>query len=175
MMLSDEDTAAIGALSDRVAIRDTIHRYCRGLDRHDVATIDSVFFADSVDNHGDVLCYRHEFATWANRLHEDVTLAHAHNITTQLIRVDGDQAEAESYVVFVLKRKDGTTIHLGGARYLDRLERRAGLWRIALRRVVMEWRCDVAQAPAAEWLAALPAGRWDTGDVSYAVVDPSGT
>ena len=58
MTLNDEETAAIGVLTDRVAIRDTIHRYCRGLDRHDVATIDSVFFADSIDNHGDVLCYR---------------------------------------------------------------------------------------------------------------------
>src|SRR5689334_18221544 len=129
MMLNADEVAAIDALVDRVAIRDTIHRYCRGLDRHDVATIGSVFFADGVDNHGDVLCYGNEFAEWANRLHEDVSVGHAHNITTHLIRVDGDEATAESYVIFVLRRKDGTTIHVGGARYLDRLERRAGLWR----------------------------------------------
>jgi len=169
-MLSDAEIAAVRLLGDRVAIRDTIHRYCRGVDRHDVEMIDSVFFADSVDNHGDVLCYRQEFAAWGNRLHENISMAHAHNITTQLIEVSGDEAAAESYVIFVLKRKDGSTIHIGGARYLDRLERRGGLWRILLRRVALEWRCDVTQEQAAHRLSTLQAGTWDRQDGSYALL-----
>lgn len=169
-VLNDAEIAAVRTLSDRLAIRDTVHRYCRGVDRHDVEMMNSIFYADGIDNHGDVLCYRHEFAGWGNGLHEKVSVAHGHYITTQLIRLDGDEAQAESYVVFVLKRKDGTTIHVGGARYLDRLERRAGLWRIVLRRTVMEWRCDFAQDRPAERLAALPTGSWERRDPSYSLL-----
>jgi hypothetical protein len=166
-MLSDDEIAVVRLLGDRLAIRDTIHRYCRGVDRHDVEMIESVFFADGIDNHGEVVVYRPDFAAWGNRLHESVSVAHGHNLTTQLIDVTGDEAAAESYVVFVLKRKDGTTIHIGGARYLDRLERRAGLWRIALRRVVLEWRCDVAQERASDRLSNGASGTWDRQDPSY--------
>jgi hypothetical protein len=171
-MLSNVEIAAVQMLGDRLAIRDTVHRYCRGVDRHDVETIDSIFFADGIDNHGDVLCYRHEFAEWGNRLHEKGSVAHGHSITTQLIEVHGDEGTAESYVVFVLKRKDGKTVHIGGARYLDRLERRGGLWRIVLRRVVMEWRCDVEQERAANRLSGLPTGTWDRQDTSYRLFLP---
>lgn len=167
-MLNSEEIAAVRLLADRLAIRDTVHRYCRGVDRHDVEMIDSVFYEDGIDNHGDVLCYRKDFAAWGNSLHEKGTLAHGHYITSQLIEVQGDGAAAESYVVFVLKRKDGTTIHVGGARYLDRLEKRAGLWRVVLRRTVMEWRCDVAQTRASDRLSAIPEGTWNHEDPSYA-------
>lgn len=167
-MLNREEVAAVRLLADRLAIRDTVHRYCRGVDRHDVQMMDSVFFADGIDNHGDVICYRPEFAAWGNSLHEKGSLAHGHYITSQLIEVEGDTAAAESYVIFVLKRKDGTTIHVGNARYLDRLERRAGLWRIVLRRTVMEWRCDVTQERASDRLSTLPAGTWSYDDPSYA-------
>ncbi len=89
-------------------------------------------------------------------------------LTTQLIDVLGDEAAAESYVLFVLKRQDGTTVHIGGARYLDRLERRGGLWRIALRRVVLEWRCDVAQERASRSpVETAAAGSWNRQDPSY--------
>jgi hypothetical protein len=160
-MLDNNEIAAVRLLSDRLAIRDTIHRYCRGVDRHDVEMIESIFFADGIDNHGEVVVYRHDFAAWGNRLHENVSTAHAHNLTTQLIDVLGDEAAAESYVLFVLKRQDGTTVHIGGARYLDRLERRA------LRRVVLEWRCDVAQERAADRLSTAAVGTWNRQDPSY--------
>jgi hypothetical protein len=166
-MLDNDEIAAVRLLSDRLAIRDTVHRYCRGVDRHDVGMMESVFFADAIDNHGEVVVYRHDFAAWGNQLHESVSTAHAHNLTTQLIDVMGDEAAAESYVLFVLNRKDGTTVHIGGARYLDRLERRGGLWRIALRRVVLEWRCDIAQERAASRLSTAPAGSWNRQDPSY--------
>lgn len=166
-MLNNDETAAVRLLGDRRAIQDAIYRYCRGVDRHDDELTESVFFADGIDNHGTVVVYRHDFAAWGNRLHENVSTAHAHNLTTQLIDVKGDEAAAESYVLFVLKRKDGTTAHVGGARYLDRLERRGGLWRIALRRVVLEWRCDVTQERAADRLSTYPTGTWDRQDPSY--------
>jgi hypothetical protein len=53
---------------------------------------------------------------------------HSHNITTH----NCDIAHCESYVI-VAGRRGNLTILIGG-RYLDRLERREGRWKIALRR-----------------------------------------
>jgi len=169
-MLNASEAQAIATLADRLAVRDVVHRYTRGIDRHDVDILTSVFFEDGIDNHGRVVCYRGDFIDWGNKLHEGMCVAHGHYITTQLIRLDGDEAESESYVLFILKRKDLSTVHIGGARYLDRLERRGGLWRIELRRVVMEWRLDVAQDVPASTLDALAAGTWDRSDPSYKVL-----
>ena len=47
----------------------------------------------------------------------------------------GEEAHTESYVM-----KEGKTVHLGGGRYFDELEKRHGEWRIALRRLIMDCR-----------------------------------
>lgn len=65
---------------------------------------------------------------WGNALHEADFLAHTHNITTHNCEIDGDEAHTESYVIFVLRRKDERTVLVGGGRYLDRLEKRDGDW-----------------------------------------------
>ena len=41
----------------------------------------------------------------------------------------GDTAHAESYVLMVLRHKDGAMVTVAGGRYIDRLERRGGEWR----------------------------------------------
>ena len=63
---------------------------------------------------------------------------HTHNITTHTCEIDGDAAYAESYVIVVLLGRDGRTAQFISGRYLDRLERRDGEWRIALRRSTVE-------------------------------------
>jgi hypothetical protein len=63
---------------------------------------------------------------------------HTHNITTHTCEIDGDTAHAESYVNVILLGIDGGTAQFISGRYLDRLERRDGAWRIALRRSTVE-------------------------------------
>ncbi len=53
----------------------------------------------------------------------------------------GDEASAESYVLFVLNRKDGTTITSAVLVTWTGSSDAVAHWRIALRRVVLEWRC----------------------------------
>ncbi|SHM65895.1 SDR family NAD(P)-dependent oxidoreductase [Cryptosporangium aurantiacum] len=52
--------------------------------------------------------------------------------------IDGDTAHAETYYLFVGRNRDDSN-WLAGGRYLDRLERRNGEWRISLRTNVIEW------------------------------------
>lgn len=158
---------ALRWLSDRIEIRDCVHRYARGLDRHDEDILRSVFHADAIDNHGAWIGHVEEFIEWGNDWHANVTLAHMHNMNSHFAEIDGDEAHALTYVVFVLCRPDGRTVHWGGGRYFDRLERREGAWLIALRRFIVDWRFDVANDALPERVARLPRGTWDRSDPTF--------
>jgi hypothetical protein len=174
--LEASDLAAIQLLTDKEAIRECVHRYARGIDRHDEQILRSVFHAHGVDNHGNVVLGREAFVKWANEWHENVSVHHLHGMTSHISDVVGDEAHAVTYVLFALCRKDGKTVHTGGGRYVDRLERQNGHWRIVLRRLVIDWRMN-SSAPAAELkrLAQHPQGTWDRSDLSYArlSIDPA--
>lgn len=155
-------------LADKAAIRATLNRYSRGLDRHDAEIVRTVFTSDAIDNHGDFVGYSPEFPGWVNDLHERISVGHAHNLTTNLITLHSrEKAHAETYVLFVLARHQKGLVHVGGGRYLDHLEKVDGYWRIALRRVMVEWRFDNTQSVPSERLADLASGRWDCADLSY--------
>ena len=67
--MNDPDFEALRRLADKEAIRDCVHRFARGVDRHDESILRSVFHGDALDNHGDVVLGRDEFAAWANEWH----------------------------------------------------------------------------------------------------------
>ena len=52
--------------------------------------------------------------------------------------IDGDVAHAESYSLGIFLDKGGETGRILAGRYIDRLEKRDGVWRIALRRATVE-------------------------------------
>jgi hypothetical protein len=71
-------------------------------------------------------------------VHAATSQVHTHNITTHNCEIDGDIAHADSYSIVVLLGPDGKTAQVVSGRYIDRLERRDGRWRIALRRSTVE-------------------------------------
>ena len=129
-------------LLDKQAIRELMVRYCRGLDRMDADLIASAYHPDAVDDHGGRsfagVDIGRAIVDWSRELN---VVAGSHHITNQMIRVNGDIAASESYYSgFMLERRDNgseRTIQMVG-RYLDRLERRNGEWRITERLVVPE-------------------------------------
>jgi len=125
-------------LKDRSAILDVINSHARGCDRHDVDRITAAYHADGVDEHGNTINAGPEYAAWANAVHDGTAIVNQHNITTHTCEIDGDTAHAESYVIVVLLFKDRATAQLMVGRYLDRLEKRDGTWRIAVRRATVE-------------------------------------
>lgn len=158
---------ALRILIDKQEIRDCVCRYGRGIDRHDEDVLRTVFHPDAIDNHGDVTLRRDEFIEWGNQWHENVAVAHTHNMTSHFSDIDGDEAHAMTYVIFGLCRKDGVTLHIGGGRYIDRLQKREGGWGIVVRRITIDWRFDTDRSTA-DILAGHPRGTWDRSDPSYA-------
>ena len=62
-----------------------------------------------------------------------------HLLDVNNVEIEGDTAHSECYVLFSQRRRDGEGLDFGGARYLDRLERRDGEWRIAARKLIIDW------------------------------------
>lgn len=158
-------------LLDRAAILDCVATHARGCDRHDSDLITSAYHPDGVDEHGSArVSPGPQYAEWANAAHAATSQQHTHNITTHTCEIDGDTAHAESYVLVGLLDPDGASATLISGRYLDRLERRDGAWRIALRRSTVEvaFRGDASmlQAPAFRQ-QGYPTGTRATDDLSY--------
>jgi hypothetical protein len=128
-------------LLDKQAIQEVLHRYCRGVDRCDVETVRSVYHDDSVDDHGYWKGAGQDFAPFVvNRLME-ANSATTHSVTNALIEVQGDEAWSESQVMVHLIRRDTDPVETDvmGARYIDKLLRRDGEWKIDERTVVLDW------------------------------------
>jgi hypothetical protein len=166
-----ERDSEVQELLDKQAIREVMVRYCRGLDRMDPELVASVYHCDATDDHGGRSFAGADIGpgiiNWSRELN---ILTGNHHITNQTIRVDGDRAVSESYYSgFMLERRDdgaSRTIQMVG-RYLDRLERRNGEWRITQRLVVPEMvRYMPASADGPHWHL----GQADR-DPSYALLD----
>lgn len=125
-------------LMDRTAILDCIMRHSRGHDRHDIDLLASVYHPDGVDEKGWAINPALEYPSWANAAHIAISQQHTHNITTHSCEIDGDVANCESYVLLGLLSPDGKAAQLISGRYIDRLEKRDGVWKIALRRSTLD-------------------------------------
>ena len=155
-------------LKDRVEILDCVAKQARGHDRHDARLMTSVYHDDAVDEHGPVVNSGRAYAAWANQTHTASFLDHLHNITTHTCEIDGDVAHCESYVIGTMRGRDDKTIVLMGGRYLDRIERRDGVWRIAVRRCTVEWALTgSASLVHSGAFRGFIKGSWDESDLSY--------
>jgi hypothetical protein len=90
-----------------------------------------------------------------------------HVVANHTAAIDGEVADAETYVVAYLRRIDGTTVDVVGGRYIDRFEKRDGDWRIARRVYVCEWSAALPTAGALVDAGAYVPGRRDRTDPSY--------
>ena len=97
-----------------------------------------------------------------------IRFARKHGFEAGSLQGVGDTAHAESYCQWVHRLQDDHTVTVGGGRYIDRLERRDGAWRIAVRRLVLDYAFTtegtVHGTPTHE---AYPKGTWDRRDLSY--------
>ena len=123
---------------DRQEILDCLTRFSRGMDRFDRALFLSAFHADATIAAGDFVGGPEALYDWARDLHDEGQSATMHNLLNFTCEIDGDTAHTETYYLFVGRNRDETNWTAGG-RYVDRLERRDGDWRIATRCNAVEW------------------------------------
>jgi hypothetical protein len=85
-----------------------------------------------------------------------------HNVAMHTCEIEGDVAHAESYNTGLFLDKGSQTGRILAGRYIDRLEKRDGEWRIVLRRATVEVALEgKATLPNG---AMLPGSRYLKGD-----------
>ena len=153
-------------LVDCENIRNCLARYCRGVDRADAELIRSAYWPDidasQLDFRGDC----EAFLAWSFPSVAKMDFI-SHQIGNVLIELHGDSADVQtSFTSYRRVATDGGMRGtLGGGRYLDRFERREGLWKIAKRLVVVDWSHELGTAPPGLPVAGA-VKRWPE-DISY--------
>lgn len=155
-------------VKDRQDILDCIQRESRARDRQDVAQIEACWWPEGIDEHGPVITSAPDYARRANMGHGANFHMTSHNITNHLCEITGDTAHCESYVIGGLFWLDGKTTTIAFGRYLDRLERRDGEWRMLVRKCTIEMTADAdASWVYSKAIKGFLKARWDGSDPSY--------
>lgn len=136
--MNTEQMARLQELLDKQDITECLTRFSRGMDRFDRDIFVSAFHPDATIAAGPFVGGAGECYDWAVEMHEAGQVATHHNLLNSTVDIDGDTAHTETYYLFVGRNRDATNWMAGG-RYVDRLERRQGKWKIALRTNVIEW------------------------------------
>jgi hypothetical protein len=141
-MTTEDRLAALEAqvqdLMDRKAIYECLQRTSRGNDRFDKDLIVSGYHEDGVHELGAKQISGQEYGDHANHAHGAICDVNLHNLTMHSCDIDGDVAHCESYVIGLFTDKGAQMSRMLAGRYIDRLEKRNGEWRIALRRATVE-------------------------------------
>lgn len=134
-MSSDEDRVA--RWCDKLEIQEVLARYCRGVDRCDEALIASVYHPGAIDDHGSWSRPGQELAGHIARQKREMVFC-LHRLSNHLVEIepDGVTAVSEAAVQSVQRAPGEDVIQLSWSRYLDRFEKRDGVWRIAYRLLV---------------------------------------
>ncbi len=164
--MTNQIDSRLRLLLDREDIRECISRYARGVDRLDDELVRSAFHDDAVDCHGSSCFGREEFIAAIRPLQTGREFSQ-HFIANQAIDVDDDAAHVETYFTVAFKMADTAEVEVRGGRYVDRFERRDGIWRISVRVVVMEWSLTGDAKSMQKMLRTNHRSTRDRTDVSY--------
>ena len=132
--------AEVGALRDKDAIKEVIHRYCRAADRCDLDAFKACYWPDGRDDHLFYGGNAWDFCDYVIPVLRKIE-ASVHAITNTIIELKGARAFCESQwsVVHRLRKPDGSFLdYWHNGRYLDIFEKRDGEWRILERTIVSD-------------------------------------
>lgn len=133
-------------LLDERQIKNCVLKYCRGTDRRDWATVAECYLPEAVDDHGTFQGGPAEFVQWL-AAKDAYRGAKQHFVANQLVEIAGDKAVCESYYCCYIEFIDDPEFTVGGGaeavlmggRYVDRLSRVDGTWKIASRVAAVDW------------------------------------
>ncbi|RJF91365.1 nuclear transport factor 2 family protein [Sphingomonas cavernae] len=143
----DVTTEELRLFVDREQIRDCLARLARGEDRRDAAMITACHWPDATSDYGIFSGNFDEYLAWVVP-GSDAIAATQHMLGQSMIDVRGDAARVETQVISYHRINMGAEerdVSIGG-RYLDRMERRGGEWRIAARTMLYDWYQDFGQS-----------------------------
>lgn len=135
-------TERVRAVADRQAILDQMSRYCQAIDRCDLELLKSTFHQDGVVRFGIFDGNAWDFCDYDIPFIKENLVMAWHRYATVEIRLDGDRALAESYMLgnAAAALPDGGLINCpDNMRYTDIWEKRDGVWRMYSRDLIMDW------------------------------------
>ncbi|SFR88939.1 nuclear transport factor 2 family protein [Sphingomonas jatrophae] len=160
-MTSDELDGAgrLDRVEAKLAITDRLYEIAYANDRQDFAAVQASYWPEARIEHGSFNGDVAAFVTFAAGVLAGCHFA-AHHLSNVLVEVAGDHALAQSYFVAHQRR---ATADGGGeedvfieGRYVDRLKRRGGAWKIIRRRGFFDHRSVLpAQTPYSAWPAGV--------------------
>ncbi|MCR9278245.1 MAG: nuclear transport factor 2 family protein [Pseudomonadaceae bacterium] len=133
-------------IADRLAISDVLAVHCQGVDRADEAALKACYWPDATVAYGGFNGAAHEFcASLPTGIRAYRYTQHKIGNTSYVFT--GDRAFVETYVTAYHYRAaadgdDQEMTYIG--RYLDRFEKRADVWKMSHRQVVMDWNQNAA-------------------------------
>ena len=142
-MTPEQHHELLETLADERAITRVLQLYCRGSDRKDLPLMRQAYHDDAYDDHGPFKGHIDDYMVWAAANHERFAQL-MHHIAPPTIEIRGTTAVVETYCLLfqhlnpVAPGAPSEKITMG-CRYVDRFEKRAGLWKIAHRVVAYEW------------------------------------
>jgi hypothetical protein len=171
-MLKAQEVTALRELLDKQALYELVMAYANAADRHDHAKMRALYHADAIDEHGHFAKGpAMEFIDKLPQIQAPMAILH-HNITTVNLKLDGDKAEGEVYLIAFHQVREENRLHdvLIGGRYFDKYEKRDGAWKFSYRSIVADW--AYANDPSAvqlehPFLAGAHIGKPGPVDPSY--------
>ena len=135
--MSDQNIESVIA---KQSIYELSCRYCRGLDRLDAELLNSVFFEDAFCEYGFYNGRPAAFIDFAMKALESHA-ANQHMIGNSLVEVEGNEAFGEIYfrAYHKVPAESGAQDLIIAGRYIDRYEKRDGVWKIAYRSERNDW------------------------------------
>lgn len=161
---------ALERLVAKSEIEDCLKRYARGVDRRDWVSVRACFHDDANDHHGEFCGSRDDFIEWVRTRHADIPFS-MHYMLNCLIELLSDRMAAVETYFWAIQRREsrgedgqirGTDFEVFG-RYVDRFEKRDGIWRVTDRKVAYD---STRQMPSSNHLRKMVGvlGRRDRSD-----------
>lgn len=144
-MTRPDERAKLRYLSDRQDILDCLARVSRGIDRFDRELFLSAFHSDASVQFSGHASAPEELFERVTANAEGVHFSTLHNYLNHTCDIAGNVAHCETYFIFLGRNRDETNL-ISAGRYVDRLERRADQWKIALRCTMLECAGVIQQA-----------------------------
>jgi hypothetical protein len=156
----DAITEELKIFLEREKIRDCIARLARGEDRRDDELIRASYWPDSTIDHGVFTGSFDEYLAWVVPGSSAIPVTQ-HMLGQSVIELKDDTALVETHVTSYHRvvMGEGESDTVIGGRYLDRMEKRGGEWRIAQRTMLYDWYQDFGRS--IDWsqgLMGLPFG-----------------
>ncbi len=160
---------------DHHEIRKVLAEYCHACDRADAAMMAACYTgADSFDDHGLVRASGPDYAQQMTALVLGRTEAVSHILGQSLIRVEGDTASAETFflgLMRLLPGEDGIArLNQLAGRFVDRLERIDGAWKIRHRTCVRDTSITFTVGQDMQAAYGMAAGTRDAADPGAALL-----